>query len=104
MSSNEPRNDGPPEQGDYIINWHLSYAAQIALQAESFLRTFADQIKAELIKMKVDADYIKDNLPGKHTHILKLKNEDRDLRKVLDPVNELADQMRAISNRASNRI
>ncbi len=102
--SNEPRDNSPPEEGDHIINWHMSYVSQISLQAETQLRAFADLIKGELIKMRTDADFIREKLPGPHHHINKLKNTDRDLRRVLDPVNELADQVRSISHRAANRI
>ncbi len=104
MSSAEPQPNNAPEQGDYIINFHLQYCAQLAFQAQMSLRNILDQIKTELMKIKTDGEFINQQLPGPHQNLGRLKNEDRDLRSILDPVNVLIDKFRLLSNRSSNRI
>lgn len=93
-----------PEDGDYIINWHLQYCANVMFQGESYLRSISDQIKAELMKIKTDGEFVKENLPGNHSHLIRLKNEDRDLRSALDPIHELMDLFKLIAHRSAERI
>jgi|SRR5581483_5730802 len=103
MSSDSP-NSSSSEQGDYIINWHLSYCADLMLQGEGYLHTLMDLIKAELIKIKTDSHFILEELPGPHTHISKLKSEDKDLRRILPQIKALADDMRLVAKRAQDRL
>jgi hypothetical protein len=92
------------EEGDYIINWHLQYIANIFLQYSAQLLNLQDQIKAELIKIKTDGDFIKTQLAGPHHNLVQLKNEDRDLRSALEPITDLNNLFRLIANRAANRL
>jgi len=112
-SSNTPESSGNggggnshtrPEEGDYIINWHLQYNAQVMLQYESQLRTLVDQIKAEINKMRVDADFIRHELHGPHAHLIRLNNEERDLQSVMEPISNLQELFRLVANRSSERI
>lgn len=108
LSSNGGPGGGPggnrkPEEGDYLIDWHNQYCAQLAFQTEAFLRNIIGQIRAELTKMRTDVTFIETKLPGPHRNIDRLKPTDRDLRRALDPLNELADQFRAIGSRAAKR-
>ena len=93
-----------PEKGDYIINWHLQYCASIFLQQETQLNALEDLVKAELMKIKTDGEFIKNELNGTHTHLSRLKNEDRDLRKILDSISRLSDLFRTIVQRSAQRI
>jgi len=93
-----------PEEGDYIINWHLQYCANVLLQAETQLKALSDLVKAELMKIKTDGQFIKENLSGPHQHLVRLRNEDRDLRTILDPINNLSDLLRLVASRSAERI
>jgi len=103
-SSATTESPSTPEEGDYIINWHLQYNANIFLQMETQLKAMTDQIKAELMKIKTDGDFIKERLSGPHTHLARLKNEDRDLRSSLDPFNKLIDLCRLVAHRSAQRL
>lgn len=93
-----------PEEGDYIINWHLQYCISLLLQSEGQLRSLSDQIKAEVTKMITDSSFIKHELPGPHTHLIRLKNEERDLKSTLKEIESLQELFRLIANRSSERI
>ncbi len=93
-----------PEEGDYIINWHMQYCISLLLQSEAQLRSLSDQIKAEVVKMKTDGDFIKHELPGPHSHLTRLRNEERDLRSTLESITQLQELFRLISSRSSDRI
>ena len=92
------------ENGDYIINNHLQYCATIFLQAETQLKALSDGVKTELLKIKSDGGFIKSNLSGPHHNLVRLKNQDRDLRAILESINYLSNLFGIISNRSSQRI
>lgn len=93
-----------PEEGDYIINWHLQYCISLLLQSEAQLRSLSDQVKAEITKMATDSSFIKRELPGPHTHLIRLTNEDRDLKSTLREIESLQELFRLLSKRSSDRI
>ena len=103
-SSSEAPTTTAAENGDYIINWHLQYCASIFLQNETKLKDLGDMVKAELMKIKTDGDFIKNQLSGSHNNLLRLKNQDRDLRTILESINHLSDLFRTISRRSAQRI
>jgi Mg2+ and Co2+ transporter CorA len=104
MSSSHTPLPATPEEGDYIINWHLQYCATILLQSESNIRNIADQIKAELSKIKTDFEFIKQHYDGPHHNLLRLKATDKDLLKSLDALKETSDMLRKLSTKAAQRI
>ena len=93
-----------PEKGDYIVNWHLQYCANIFLQHETQLNALEDLVKAELMKIRTDGEFIKNELDGTHTHLTRLQSEDRDLRNILDSIGNLSDLFRTVVQRSAQRI
>jgi hypothetical protein len=104
MSSGGGSQSTKPEKGDYIINWHLQYCANIFLQQETQLNALEDLVKAEIMKIRTDGEFIKSELDGSHTHLTRLKNEDKDLRAILDSISHLSDLFRTVIQRSAQRI
>ena len=103
-SSNAPQPKANHEQGDDIINWHLQYCSTILLQTENNVNGLSNLIKSEISKIKTDAEYIKNRLPGPHDNLLRLKATDQDLLKALDKLKEASDLLRRLSARSAKRI
>jgi hypothetical protein len=103
-SSFSSEHERHPEEGDYIINWHLSYITSLGTQGVSFLKTLSDQIKAEITKIQADAQFIESKLPGSHRHLKKLQKSECDLRILLDPLEEMRERLEKTARRAAQRV
>jgi hypothetical protein len=103
-SSAKSKHKTKPEEGDYLIDWHLQYCSQLAFQSESNLFNILGQIKGELVKMRADTNFIENNLPGPHHHLTKLGQTDVELRQIIDNITELADKFRHIAHRTAERV
>ncbi len=103
MSSSPGPGSPQQEEGDYIINWHLSFASNVTLQGNTSVSALADTIKAELAKIRADFESVK-KLPGSHKNLMRLKATDADLRNLLDTLKETADTLRAVAARSAQRI
>ena len=100
-AANEPAN---PEEGDYIVNWHLQYASTLLLQGDTNVQQIASMIKNELSKIKTDFDFVKKHHGGPHNNLMRLRATDRELRSLLDSLSEVSDKMRKLSAASARRI
>ena len=98
----EPNNHH--KEGDYIINWHQSYITSLASQSGSFLENLLGQIRSEIAKIQSDNNFIETKMHGPHHNLQILKKAERDLRILLDPIQELSDRLEKTAKRASNRL
>lgn len=92
------------EQGDIQINWNLTYITSLMSSAESQLTAIAGLMRSEILKIKADKDFIKDNLEGSHNHLKRLDKTAKELQRLLGQFEALADKSRNIARKAGRRV
>jgi hypothetical protein len=92
------------EEGDHIIDWHLSYINSVLLQGEAYINSLRELLRAEIVKIKSDSEFVETKLPGSHHHLQKLRLADRDLRILLDPLEDIGNRLKRTGRRNAERM
>ena len=92
------------ECGDTEINWNLTYMVSLMTTAESQLNSIANQLIAEVSKMRSDATFVQDNLCPPHKHLKRIDATIKDACKIIDEFRSLADKSRVLARKAAKRV
>jgi hypothetical protein len=93
-----------PEECDYIINWNISYVCSLMNSAAANIDSFADQIRAEIVKIESDANFISESCAGPHSHLNQLNNTKNDISDALSEFTALVTLAKNVSQEAAKRV